>query len=120
MFTVCEVPNDILNGTRHATITTELADGRTVEDKWQYKCNDGYLILHSQDAVVECNSNSEITPKDLPQCVRREFTVSNISYYNIWSIEKLNGTKYDILTRLHILLINGLYTLQKLVINYIS
>ena len=75
-FAVCEVPTtDVLNGTRHATTTTQLADGRTVEDKWQYKCDDGYLILHSQDGVVECSSNSEIVPKDIPRCVRREFTI---------------------------------------------
>ena len=73
-FTVCEVPTDILNGTRAATKTTELADGRTVEDKWKYECDGEFLLIHSQDGVVECDSDSRrVLPIELPRCIKREF-----------------------------------------------
>ena len=65
------MPTDISNGTRQATKTTELADGSTVEDKWKFECDVGFLLLHSQDGVVECSSDAEIIPLDVPRCVKR-------------------------------------------------
>ena len=63
-----------MNGTKRATKTTELADGRTVEDKWKYECDDGLLVFHSQDGVVECDPDSRrVLPTDLPECIKREF-----------------------------------------------
>ena len=62
--------DSIRNGKRVATKTTELADGRTVEDKWKYECNDGFMLFHSQDGVVECNSDAEVTPTDVPTCLK--------------------------------------------------
>lgn len=62
-----------MSGTRVATKTTELADGRTVEDEWKYECDDGHLLLHSQDGVFECYSYIRmVLPSDLPSCVKRE------------------------------------------------
>ena len=69
------MPTDISNGTRQATKTTELADGTTVEDKWKFECDDEFLLLHSQDGVVECGSPNNVVPTDLPECVKREFAI---------------------------------------------
>ena len=62
-----------MNGKRVATKTTYLADKRIVEDKWKYECNDGFVLLHSQDGVVECNSDAEVTLTDVPTCLKSWF-----------------------------------------------
>ena len=63
-----------MNGKRVATKTTYLADKRIVEDKWKYECNDGFVLFHSQDGVVECYSFFRtVLPTDLPECIKREF-----------------------------------------------
>ena len=69
------MPTDVLNGSRAATKSTELADGRTVEDKWKFECEDKFLLIHSQDGVVECSSDAEIYPSDIPRCVKRMFDI---------------------------------------------
>ena len=71
LLTVCKAPiESIQNGTKRATKTTELADGTTVEDKWKFECDGGFLLIHSQDGVVECSSDTKIDPSDIPRCVK--------------------------------------------------